>query len=152
MSFRQQVRARYCVAEKQWSRETYWTCFAYDGVVPDDLHCTHKFMGEQTPEAVRDIVETLDRHFAANPFQPFTQRFDREEFFGPDKDVRVLRPASDKVPSTFLPGLRAQLDPFMVDRYGGGYKPHVSTDDDAVEQPFTRYCLCQGDKILKEWS
>lgn len=137
--------------DAQFTRTTYWTCFAYEGILPDTLHCTHKYLGDQTPEAVEQITAILDAYFVT-PFDTRTTPtiiFKREEFFGPNKDVRVLRPESDDV-SWFFLDLRKQLDAFAEDRYPE-LKPHVTTNLDAVMAPFVRYCLCQGDKILAEY-
>lgn len=134
----------------EWNGETLWTCFAFKDHIPDDLHCTHKFMGEQSPEAIEEICNILDSYFEAQPFGPFQVLFKEEDWFGQNKDVRVLKP-SQEAGKEFLPDLRKQLDPFMKDWYDG-WKPHVTTDMAEVNMPFTRYCLFQGDKILREYS
>ena len=149
--FSRTVKSLYCIAEKNWSQETFWTCFAFDGIEPDDLHCTHKFLGEQSPGQLAEIKDVLEKHFRDNPHRTFTHRFSEPEMFGPNKDVRVLRLETHEIPPEFLPDLREQLDRFRDDNYLGGYKPHVTTDQDVIDRPLSRYCLCQGNKILREW-
>ena len=34
---------------------SWWTCFYYDGFTPDELHCTHKYLGVLSVEAVEEI-------------------------------------------------------------------------------------------------
>lgn len=136
------------LVEAQWSKTTYWTCFAYAGVEPGALHCTHKYLGEQQDEDLGRIQAILESYFAT-PRKVPTVVFRREDFFGPDGDVRVLRPESDDA-SWFLLDLRKRLDTFAEDDYPE-IKPHVTTTLDAVMMPFTRYCLCQGGKILAEY-
>lgn len=144
------VKEKYQIVAKDWSNETYWACFAFEDEIPDDLHCTHKFFGEQT-ENMRDaILNTMENYFTKNPYQTIEAKFDHEEFFGENKDVRVLRLEDSASLDPFLLDLRKKLDAFADDRFPG-YKPHVTTDLDVVEKPLTRYCFCQGDKILREW-
>jgi hypothetical protein len=132
-----------------FTSETYWTCFAYDGVHPDELHCTHKYFKDQTPETMEQIRKIIDEHFKAKPFEPFTTRFDQVNMFGENKDVRVLRPAVDDL-SLYHLDLKEKLDEFREDRFPD-YCPHVTTDLDVVEMPFARYCLLQGSNVLAEW-
>jgi hypothetical protein len=47
--------------------------------------------------------------------------------------------------------LRDLIDPFHKDWFGN-WKPHITTDLEQIDLPFTRYCICQGDKILREYS
>lgn len=156
MGFQAQVRERYNVMaeRKDFSNETYWTCFAFDGIHPDDLHCTHKFFGEQTDEAAQRIKTTLDNWFAEHPYEPFKLPFTEEDWFGADKNVRVLKPVAKprSFGTVFLMDLRKALDAYAKDNYPS-YQPHVSTPDrEEVSMPFTRYCFCQGDNIIAEWT
>lgn len=146
--FKQLVLSRYQLLA--WSNETYWACFAFEDEVPDDLHCTHKYFGEQDAGTLEDIKQVLGDYFKATPLTTIQARFDTEEFFGEDKDVRVLRLADGEDMEQFHLGLRSKLDVFAEDRFPD-YKPHVTTDLPLVEKPLTRYCLCQGDKIIQEW-
>lgn len=148
--FKQLVFSKYQILSKDWSNETYWTCFAFQDETPDELHCTHKFFGEQDLGVLEDIKKVIKEYFEAFPFTAIQACFDTEEFFGENKDVRVLRLAEDEDIEKFHLDLRAKLDAFATDRFPE-YKPHVTTDLPLVEKPLTRYCLCQGDKILHEW-
>lgn len=150
--FKNAVLSRYIIeGEKNWNGETYWCCFAYDDIHPDDLHCTHKYFGEQSENTIKEIENTIAAYFARKPFVPFQVKFDKVDWFGQDKTVRVLRPSGKDDQSPFRLDLRKELDSFAEDSYPGGYKPHVSCDEEVVDMPFTRYLLCQGDTILREW-
>lgn len=151
--FSAKVGSVYEIKAKDFSDDTYWTCFAFADFTPDELHCTHKFFGEQSSELVEEIVKILDEYFAAQPFSEFTVAFTKEAFFGEDKDVRVLKPDFGKEDrEVFLLDLREQLGRFAEDRFPS-YQPHVTTPDrETVNLPFTRYCLCQGGRIVREYS
>ena len=151
MDFIKRVRSRYALA----GTGDHWTCFAFSGIPPSDLHCTHKYIGPLTEQAADQLAGILDGWFAVNPMVPFPVRFDQVDHFGPDRTIRVLRP-SVEVPELshgwaagFLPGLRRRLDPFRADDYG--YKPHVTSDEQVVDRMVTRYCWCRGDDIVREW-
>lgn len=148
MKFSDRVKAQYMVIS---AGGPYWTCFAYDGIEPSDLHCTHKYLGEQPEINVQQILDLLDLHFEERSYTPFTPSFDREDFFGHDQEIRVLTKDDEKYPnSLFHPDLRLLLGVFRKDDFPE-YKPHVTTDEQIVDLPLTRYCLMQGDKIIKEY-
>lgn len=130
------------------SKPYYWTAFAYEGLDPNDYHCTHKFLGDLSAEDAISIGNILVDYFDQNPFQSFTARFDKEEFFGENEDVRVL--TTDEPVNSFLPELRNKIN-FREDDFS--YNPHV-TDDDAkeIELPFQRYVYMRGKEILVEWT
>lgn len=129
--------------------ETYWTCFAYDGHHPDDLHCTHKYLGHLEPNELAWVRVILDGYFGIG-FEPFQVSFDKEEFFGAEGETRVLLPSYVDM-DLMLMDLRFELDQVRADDWPD-YKPHVSSPDrDRVSEPFTRYCLMQGDTIIKEY-
>lgn len=130
-------------------KPTYWTCFAYEGFTPHELHCTHKFFGEQTEENAEKIITILDNYFAKNSFKPFKAHFNTTSFFGKNKDVKVLK--LDKYDKDlFLPELRKMLDTFKKDDYAV-YSPHVTTLKDSINLPFKNYCFMFGDKIIKKY-
>lgn len=125
------------------------TMFVFDGVeYPDLLHVTHKYFGEFDDE--KAIIDVLESYFARDEFKPFTIPFDRLDWFGKDKDVKVLRP-DDKYLSLFLPKLKKQLDQLREDDWDE-YKPHVAVSDniDRIEIPIVGYVLCRGGDII--WS
>ncbi len=128
---------------------TWWTCFYYDGFTPDDLHCTHKFLGVLEDTAVEEVKKILDQYFNSKPFTPFKVSFCREDFFGPDKDVRVLTPIEYN-PENFLLDLRSRLDNYKEDNYPD-YRPHVTTEKPIIDKPFYGYALMYDDKIIKSY-
>jgi len=148
--FKKIILSQYVIVAKEWSNDTYWSCFGFEDEIPDDLHCTHKYFGEQDADTIKEITQVLDDHFKEEPFKDINAVFDEEDFFGEDKDVRVLSLAEDEDKNKFLLDLRSKLDAFAEDRHPE-YKPHVTTDLPIVDKPLTRYCFCQGDNILKEW-
>lgn len=126
----------------------YCTMFLFDGVdKPDILHVTHKYFGKGFKDD-KEIIEALEKYFKKNPFKSFTEVFDKEEFFGPDKDIRVLRPSSNK---KFLPDLKEELEKIIVDKWPE-YKPHttVSANVDCIDYPIVDYVLVKGGKVV--WS
>lgn len=130
---------------------TFWTTFSFHGTSPQDLHCTHKYMGQQDDESVKKIIKTLDNYFSKNPFKSFKVNFCREEFFGENKNVRVLTPLSFN-PKNFLPDLKQKLDVFKPDNYGT-YKPHVTTPTiNSFSFPITEYVLLFGNTILRKYT
>lgn len=133
----------------EFNGETYWTCFAFDGYTPDELHCTHKFLGELNDDQINGIQLLLELGFmegsSLKPSQSIQVTFDTEDFFGESKDVRVLKPSKD-VRSLMLPDLKKVLDEYREDDHE--WSPHVTTNMPIVDMPLTRYCLCRGDEIL----
>lgn len=130
---------------------SYWTCFYYEDYTPDELHCTHKFLGKQNSQDVKTILKILDNYFKANPFNPFKIVFGKEEMFGPDKDIRVLVPNDTKDKDLFLMDLRKRLDKFKKDDYPE-FRPHVTTVTlNKVDKPFKGYALLYGKDIIAKY-
>lgn len=128
---------------------TYWTCFSYEVFPPHELHCTHKFLGEQSEENAKKILAILDSYFSKNSFVSFKPHFNTSVFFGKNKDVKVLK--LDKFDKDlFLPELRKMLNAFRKDDYAE-YSPHVTTLKDSINLPFKNYCFMFGDKIIKKY-
>jgi hypothetical protein len=126
----------------------YCTMFLFEGCSkPDIMHVTHKYFGKAFKDE-KAIVEVLEKYFKENPFKEFSDLFDKEEMFGVNNDVRVLRPASNK---KFLPDFKDELDKITPDKFPE-YKPHVtvSANVDKVDYPIVDYVLAKGGKVL--WS
>jgi len=128
---------------------TWWTCFYYEGAAPTDQHCTHKYFGDLEDQAVDEIKELLEQYFEKKPFKPFQITFNKEDLFGPKKDVRVLTPTEYNKEQVML-DLRSKLDKFKEDNFPD-YKPHVTTDKEILEKPFKCYALMHGDKIVTKY-
>lgn len=125
------------------------TMFLFDGVdvsFKDALHVTHKYF--PTDEHKDKIIEVLKSYFSEKSFVPFVENFTELDFFGKDKDVRVLRPKSNK---KFLLDLKDRLDEIEEDKWGE-YKPHVSVSSnvDSISPKLGRYILCRDAEILFE--
>lgn len=130
---------------------TFWTTFLFQGTSPQDLHCTHKFLGKQEDDSVKKIIKTLDNYFAKNPFKTFTCDFGVEEFFGENNDIRVLTPNKKINDKNLLLDLRDKLEVFKEDSYPS-YLPHVTTEFvKKVSLPITGYALLFGNTILRKY-
>lgn len=126
---------------------TWWTCFYYEGESPSDQHCTHKYFGDLEDKAVEEIKKLLVQYFDKKPFKPFQITFNKEDFFGPEKETRVLTPTEYNKENLLL-DLRSKLDKFKEDNYPN-YKPHVTSDKEILEKPFKGFALMYGDdKVL----
>lgn len=125
-----------------------WTAFCFEPYTPEQLHCTHKFFDEQSVATTVEIAEIIDRHLKGG-FKPFKIFFDREEMFGPKKDVRVLTPSYCNL-GQFYPELRAELNRFRKDDWP--YSPHITSHDiHSINLPFHSYVLMRNDEVVKEW-
>jgi hypothetical protein len=122
----------------------YWTCFAYEGMHPKDLHCTHKYLGEQSGPHVWDIHEILSFYFYNHTYQVPVVNFNEIQWFD---HHRVLLPSE---PVSLFPILRKMLDDYRDDDFP--YNPHVTCyDEDEINHPFTRYCLMKDCEIITQW-
>jgi 2'-5' RNA ligase len=130
----------------QSMKKQYCTMFAFDDH-HDDLHCTHKFLGTLTPNEVKAIEVILKHYFTKNPFKSFKVKFDEEKFFGENEDIRVV--ATSTSTDKFLPDLRKTLDLFRDDDFD--YNPHITTDQELINKPLTRYLFACGDDIIAEY-
>ena len=110
----------------------------------DIAHVTHKYFSDYNE--VEKVIELLEAYFKEHPFKKFTPKFDKVEWFGEDKDIKVLRPENEK---PFLFDLKEQLDQLTPDKFPV-YKPHtsVSSNVEKIELPITNYILISGGKIL----
>lgn len=71
--------------------------------------------------------------------------------FGAKRDIRVLLETRPLPKEAFFPELRAELDHFRPDDFGG-YIPHVSTaQHQIVELSAVSYVLMCGKQIYAEW-
>ncbi len=132
--------------------EYYWTAFCLDGHNPNELHCTHKFLGGISADDAKAVSSLLDRHFSAKPLNGITIEFDRPALFGKDADVQVLLATENtKAELGAFAALRKQLNCFRVDDFPE-YKPHVTTDKTHVVARVSAYVLMRGKKALKHWN
>lgn len=122
----------------------YWTCFAYEDHGPQDLHCTHKYLGEQTPENLSEITKQIDWYFLSFYTHAITLNFNKIDWFD---HLRVLLPSE---PVRLFPLLRGWLAAYRKDDFP--YNPHVTCyTEDEINKPFTRYCLMNHNEIVREW-
>jgi hypothetical protein len=130
---------------------TFWTTFLFQGTSPQDLHCTHKFLGKQNDASVKKIINILDNYFSKNTFNSFSTDFGVEEYFGPNNDIRVLTPNKKINEKNLLIDLRDKLSKFREDTYTE-YRPHVTTEFvKKVSIPITGYALLFGNTILRKY-
>lgn len=126
----------------------YCTMFLFEGVdKPDILHVTHQYFGKDYNDKNK-IIAVLENYFKEKPFESFTKKFDKEEFFGKDKDIGVLVPKNNK---SFFLDLKEKLDQLHSDKWPV-YKPHATVSDnvDAIDFPIVDYVLVKGGKVI--WS
>jgi len=127
---------------------TFWATFVFKGTSPGDLHCTHKFFGEMEDSSVKSILSTLDKYFSKNPFKTFKTVFNKEEFFGQDKNIRVITPVFINK-SNFLVDLRDKLQKYKPDDYPE-YLPHVTTETiNKLDLPIVGYAFLFGNTTLR---
>ena len=134
------------------SNPYYWTAFAFANMNPDQLHCTHKFLGDLTSSQAKAVEGIIDTYFTRiRPWKPFLATFDNKEWFGEDKDVHVL--VSHDSLNKFYPVLRKILDQFRADDFPE-YKPHVTCPQNwkRWENEMVNYVFMCGDEILREWN
>ena len=113
------------------------------------LHVTHKYLDEQPEAKLPFIIKIIDDLFnSSRAF--FSGSFDKEEFFGLEKDVRVLVPSQPIEISNSLLSLKFQLEKFRIDDYPV-WKPHVTTDLKYFDGPWVRYALVSDDILIKDW-
>jgi 2'-5' RNA ligase len=129
---------------------SYWTCFAFDDIHPDNLHVTHKYLGEQPNASLAIIHVILDRYFRKNGFDGLHPVFSEERMFGPNNDVRVLVPLDRVGDHNYLMDLFVRFDRIHQESFPE-YKPHCTTDLKNVTKPLTRYCLMSDHNIIREW-
>lgn len=126
-----------------------WSCFAYDGIDPYELHCTHVYFGRIDEEDVEHLKKILLFHVSNH--SSFEIDFSSETYFS---GRRVLLPGRRVSFHELLSTLRLSLQAFVspdVERRYIMYRPHVTTDKyTQVKAPFTRYCLIVGGTIVLE--
>jgi len=132
---------------------TYWTALVFDVENdPNRLHVTHKYLGILDDFEVDDVVETIDR-WLGDGWMPVRAVWDQEDQFGPERDVRVLKP-TDPTPVTehsLLAPLRVDLDQFREDDWES-YEPHVSTErEQIIVSPLVEYVLMYDEEVVRSW-
>ena len=131
-------------------KQTWWTCFFYEDIDPDELHCTHKYLGELNNKEILEVKNIITSYFEHNKFNPFKVCFNKINFFGEEKNVRVLTPTLYNK-DMFLLTLRKKLNFFRKDNFDS-YRPHVTTDKDVVDLPFKGYALLLGSRVILKFS
>lgn len=121
-----------------------YTAFLFSGYDTATLHCTHKYIGEATPEMISEIVDIV-RLSKVHRMAPPDVGFRSETCFG---DLRVLLASHPLEFSRFNP-LRESLGKFRIDEFP--YNPHVTTNAKFVATQIDSYGICAQDKILHRW-
>jgi SPP1 gp7 family putative phage head morphogenesis protein len=133
------------------SASYYWTTFLIDGADPNELHCTHKFLGELPDADARKVRKAIDERFKAKAMPTLAVEFDRPALFGKNGDVPVLIATENtKTEISAFGDLRATLDQFRADDFPE-YIPHVTTDRPHLVGSFTGYVLMRGKVPVKRW-
>ncbi len=130
----------------------YYTAFIYADTTPQNpIHCTHVYFGEIPDYVTARIVGILDTYFHTPTTFPQVD-FAKPEFFGKNKDIRVLLPEVEEL-NIIFEMLRSLLLCFIgedVDRFDR-YRPHVTTEKDRVDAPFLGYALMSGSEVVRFW-
>lgn len=127
-----------------------YTAFIFEEIDPDLLHCTHKYLGDLSDNQIAGVRQIVDQYFRYTHIPRLPQAvFSKEDFFGPNKEVRVLKPRS-WVPNRWLLDLRNMLGNFRKDDFDS-YQPHVTTLENIIDLPFSSYALIGDKQILGEW-
>lgn len=134
----------------------FYLAFAYkDHENVDTKHITHTYCGELDSFELTKLIQLCDNYFNANPFKGFKVEMNQEEFFGPEKDIRVLRPLKPSDDSSsYLPKLSKLLKDFGFNRSAfkdEKYKPHTTTDLPEIKDTINRIGIYSGNSIVKEW-
>lgn len=137
--------------EKAW-----WTGFLFENE-SGEIHVTHKYLGFLDVIAVQNLEKQIDSFFLKHGgFKKFTASFSKVDWFGPNSDIRVLRPQSsveffDNYLRHDYNYLRMVLNQYRVDDYG--FNPHVTTSDRTnVHGVLNAYVLMQGDTVMHAWT
>jgi GNAT superfamily N-acetyltransferase len=142
-----QKTERYEVLRK-FKDNSVCSMFMFEGVDhPDVLHVTHKYFSDSLSNSDKEqVLGILKDYFKKNPFEPIKTVFDKIEYFGEDKDIKVLRPKNSKL---FLNDLKDKLDGIVVDKFPE-YKPHVTVNDNMnkVDIPIIDYILIDSGDIV----
>ncbi len=158
----------------------YYTAFvlwAQDSVSDQtlQLHCTHKYLGEQDPYAMGAVVRITKKFFDKPhkwPLAVFKERGTFNEctcepsaggLIDPQTDTREpcptcaagLKPVSVLKSfisgDNFFPELKAELDGFREDDYTE-YMPHITVDNyPSITGMFQCYAVMSGQSIISYW-
>jgi hypothetical protein len=142
--------------EESKLNRAWWTAFYFDFEPdPNSIHITHKFLGKLSMFESCAAEAAISKHFRrAGGFKPFPVAFDKVEWFGPNEDIRVLRP-HDQV-SFFhyyfdaqYHTLRTAINGLRRDEYL--FNPHISTERPHVHGVLAGYALMHGQRIVRSW-
>jgi 2'-5' RNA ligase len=113
-------------------KKNYYTIFSFKEHldIPNN-HTTLCYHGMRSPMEADAIQKIIEDYFNENMPVEFEATFDKVEYFGPDKDIRVL---TTEEKEKFLPELRD-----LLSQYNGSefkvFRPHYTSDE--VEAPKT---------------
>ena len=132
------------------AKNTYWTAFFFSkNISPNDLHVTHKYLGDLSAEDFIYAQQVLHAHFAVFPFKAFKSKFDiRDTFTDGDKPVTVWKTKKFNADHNFET-LRDELGELREDDYDS-YQPHV-TSPTPTAGDLVCYALMYGDTPLQVW-
>ena len=142
------------------SSDPYWTAFTFAGEPdPNKLHVTHKYFGKLSFLQSCALLAIIESFFdVTDGFRKFNASFSRADLFGPEKNIRVLRPVhwsdfEEGYKENSCHELRDLIEHFRVDDYPS-YSPHVTTSfgESAIHGVISGYVLMCGESIVKKWS
>lgn len=138
---------------------TAFVMYVRDGVTGEllQLHCTHKYLGEQTNEQMGDVARICGRYFSQARAFPKAVFNKREEF---QKEPPRWRQPRERLVSVltsfihrdaFFPDLKLELDKFRADDFEE-YKPHITLAKyPSVSGIFQAYAIMSGEQVICCW-
>lgn len=136
----------------------YFTCFGFtnfDVADLDKFHVTHTYFGHLNTDQVNAIIFIINKylqHSKCHPSWPLVG-FNKVDMFGPNKDIRVLRPPSvASLDISFLGELRSVLEDYQTEGECYPFNPHLTTDLVSFKGMMDYLYLCKDEyEVVKAW-
>lgn len=129
----------------------YYLALGFEGEPSlNKMHCTVTYLGTKTQGELLDIIHIVNERIKAFPLEKKTVLFNKVEMFGPEKDIRVLRPNTTDL-SCFRPDIKERLKHHDASAFRDSFKPHVTTDRKTFNGTINRLVLATGDRVIKSW-
>lgn len=144
--------------EKNKKYHTAFVMYAQDGLTNEtiQLHCTHKYLGEQDINTMGTVFRICDKFFKttrwAFPRAKFNERVEWHVGVKSDMTANMVSVLKSEIhKDSFFPELRAQLDQFREDDYPE-YIPHITVANyPSVTGMFQAYAIMTGESLVTYW-
>ena len=118
----------------------YYTALLFEN--RPDLHMTIQYYRNLTPRKLGQLIVTVDELIVDFDLRQFKMKLDREDYFGPQHTVRVLRPGDDHVA---FPGWLAAI-------IGNHWSPHVTCKDRALTVKAVALAIMTKKREIVRWN